>query len=169
MANYDVTPGRHFDSQISTAFMRGQSKEIFSFPKGLSGTIKLVKLEKSFEEVIKDEEEKKVVKDVTVKPRTRTNRHLRKSKRVISKKPAVREIKKRIRMTATAKKARAKLPEEVTVNIEKKPTAKKSTSSEKKPTAKKIIEKVNIKAPKLTKRQADMKRKKKKKKYDNIN
>ncbi|CAO0803580.1 unnamed protein product [Mucor circinelloides] len=43
LANYKVSPGAHFDSQISGAIRRGAAKDVFSLPKGLSGTVKLVK------------------------------------------------------------------------------------------------------------------------------
>ncbi|KAI8637981.1 linker histone H1 and H5 family-domain-containing protein [Parasitella parasitica] len=46
LANFKVSPGAHFDSQISGAIRRGTAKNVFSLPKGLSGTIKLVKPEK---------------------------------------------------------------------------------------------------------------------------
>ncbi|CEP16983.1 hypothetical protein [Parasitella parasitica] len=46
LANFKVTPGAHFDSQVSGAIRRGAAKNVFSLPKGLSGTIKLVKPEK---------------------------------------------------------------------------------------------------------------------------
>ena len=35
-ANYKVTPGAHFDSQVSAAIKRGLSKDVFSLPKGNS-------------------------------------------------------------------------------------------------------------------------------------
>ncbi|KAL9538644.1 hypothetical protein MBANPS3_010780 [Mucor bainieri] len=43
LANFKVSPGSHFDSQISGAIRRGAAKDVFSLPKGLSGTVKLVK------------------------------------------------------------------------------------------------------------------------------
>ncbi|KAF1801021.1 linker histone H1 and H5 family-domain-containing protein, partial [Mucor lusitanicus] len=43
LANFKVAPGAHFDSQISGAIRRGAAKDVFSLPKGLSGTVKLVK------------------------------------------------------------------------------------------------------------------------------
>ncbi|GAN11172.1 hypothetical protein MAM1_0494c10730 [Mucor ambiguus] len=43
LANFKVSPGTHFDSQISGAIRRGAAKDVFSLPKGLSGTVKLVK------------------------------------------------------------------------------------------------------------------------------
>ncbi|KAG2192960.1 hypothetical protein INT47_005686 [Mucor saturninus] len=46
LANYGLTGGTHFDAQISAAIRRGVEKGIFAIPKGISGTIKLVKPEK---------------------------------------------------------------------------------------------------------------------------
>jgi len=34
LANYKVSPGAHFDSQISGAIRRGAAKDVFSLPKG---------------------------------------------------------------------------------------------------------------------------------------
>ncbi|KAI8098015.1 linker histone H1 and H5 family-domain-containing protein [Gilbertella persicaria] len=34
LANYKVSPGAHFDSQIAAAIKRGRTKEVFSLPKG---------------------------------------------------------------------------------------------------------------------------------------
>lgn len=34
LANYKVTAGSHFDSQIAAAIKRGHSKNVFSLPKG---------------------------------------------------------------------------------------------------------------------------------------
>lgn len=34
LANYKVTAGSHFDSQIAAAIKRGQAKNLFNLPKG---------------------------------------------------------------------------------------------------------------------------------------
>ncbi|OBZ91927.1 Histone H1, partial [Choanephora cucurbitarum] len=33
LANYKVSPGSHFDSQIAAAIKRGHAKDVFSLPK----------------------------------------------------------------------------------------------------------------------------------------
>ncbi|KAI8582632.1 hypothetical protein K450DRAFT_226187 [Umbelopsis ramanniana AG] len=46
LANYKITPGSHFDTQIAAGIKRGADKGVFTLPKGPSGSVKLGKPEK---------------------------------------------------------------------------------------------------------------------------
>ncbi|KAG2199030.1 hypothetical protein INT46_010270 [Mucor plumbeus] len=98
LANYKVSPGAHFDSQISGAIRRGVAKDVFSLPKGLSGTIKLVKPEKKVKssttsdkktDAKKETSEKKASSTTTTK-KTESAKKTTKSpvKKVVKKKTA---------------------------------------------------------------------------------
>ncbi|KAI8336922.1 linker histone H1 and H5 family-domain-containing protein [Blakeslea trispora] len=112
LANYKVNAGAHFDSQINHAIRRGVAKNVFSLPKGNSGTVKLVKPEKKPSQLHADKKaaEKKVTetksaeKKATVHKKTTT--HKEASKKSDEKKHT---MKKAIsKKTATVKKAPAK-------------------------------------------------------------
>ncbi|KAL7310726.1 hypothetical protein PS15m_010192 [Mucor circinelloides] len=80
LANYKVSPGAHFDSQISGAIRRGAAKDVFSLPKGLSGTVKLVKPVKKTSEKTA---EKKTSASKKSEPAKKTS-----AKKVVKKKAA---------------------------------------------------------------------------------
>ncbi|KAI8971123.1 linker histone H1 and H5 family-domain-containing protein [Pilobolus umbonatus] len=146
LANYSVTAGSHFDSQISNAIKRGAAKKLFSLPKGLSGTIKLVKPEKKSTEkkaVEKKATEKKPAEKKTVKKATE-KKPVKKAADKKKAAPLKKVVKKKIEQKTNDKKAeKAKESAKKTV---KKAAPKKKTV--KKPTTKKVTEKANVKAPK---------------------
>ncbi|KAL0091543.1 hypothetical protein J3Q64DRAFT_1320462 [Phycomyces blakesleeanus] len=67
LANFAVSSGPHFDSQISAAIKRGSAKDLFALPKGLSGTVKLKKVEKKVEKKTEKKTAKKVEKKTAKK------------------------------------------------------------------------------------------------------
>ncbi|KAI9486908.1 MAG: linker histone H1 and H5 family-domain-containing protein [Benjaminiella poitrasii] len=69
LANFKVSAGSHFDTQISNAIRRGVAKNIFSLPKGMSGTIKLVKPEKKSKETSVEKKDKKTDKKASETPK----------------------------------------------------------------------------------------------------
>ncbi|KAI9319439.1 hypothetical protein BX666DRAFT_2025733 [Dichotomocladium elegans] len=119
LANYKVSPGAHFDTQVSAAIKRGASKNVFALPKGLSGTVKLVKPEKKAPAEKKDKKEK-------------------------PEKKVAAAAEPKVPATSTAKKSAPKKP----LAVKKTAAAKKAALAKKKPSKEKTSAKGNVKAPK---------------------
>ncbi|KAI8327815.1 hypothetical protein BC941DRAFT_519571 [Chlamydoabsidia padenii] len=129
VANYSVTRGAHFDTQISAAIKRGYNKGLFALPKGPSGTVKLVKPEK------KTEEKKKAA------PATK------KTAAPTKKTPAAKKVVKKVAATKKAAPATKKAAAPATKKAAA--PAKKAAAPAKKatPTKKSTTTKANVKAP----------------------
>ncbi|KAK4508850.1 uncharacterized protein ATC70_013473 [Mucor velutinosus] len=78
LANFKVSPGAHFDSQISGAIRHGAAKDVFSLPKGLSGTVKLVKPVKKTTEKTPEKKKTSAPKKSASAPKTPTKKVVKK-------------------------------------------------------------------------------------------
>ncbi|KAI8341629.1 linker histone H1 and H5 family-domain-containing protein [Choanephora cucurbitarum] len=110
LANYKVSPGAHFDSQINHAIRRGVTKNTFSLPKGNSGTIKLVKPEKkpSLLHADKKPDEKKVTETKLTEKKSPV--HKKTPKKSDEKKPAQKKTMSPKKVTSKKTAATKKLP-----------------------------------------------------------
>ncbi|KAL1929709.1 hypothetical protein VTP01DRAFT_1847 [Rhizomucor pusillus] len=111
LANYNVSARAHFDQQVSAAIKRGAAKNLFTLPKGLSGTVKLSKPEKK---VATDKKEKKEAKPGAAEKKATTKKTVSAAKKTPTS-----------RKTATAKKAAA------VSSAKKQPTRQKTATKEK--------------------------------------
>ncbi|KAI7881461.1 hypothetical protein K492DRAFT_206820 [Lichtheimia hyalospora FSU 10163] len=135
LANYDLTANSHFDSQFNAAIKRGVNKGVFSQPKGSSGTVKLVKPEKSTSTSTSK-------KDTKAAPVTKKTTAASKTKKTVTptKKAATKKA-----TTAAAKKKAATVKKAATAAASKKKTTptKKAAPTKKASTTAKS----NVKAP----------------------
>ncbi|KAI7884324.1 winged helix DNA-binding domain-containing protein [Lichtheimia hyalospora FSU 10163] len=139
LANYKVSSGAHFDTQIAAAIKRGAAKNIFALPRGLSGTVKLVKPEKKSTTEKKDKETKGDKKSSTESKATSTKKKASTTKKApksaAAKKAAL--AKKQPSKQKTATKQNVKAPRKKSASSTGTTTTTKKTAAiRKKATAK---------------------------------
>ncbi|CDH50226.1 hypothetical protein RO3G_10149 [Lichtheimia corymbifera JMRC:FSU:9682] len=138
LANYKVTSGAHFDTQIAAAIKRGAAKNVFALPRGLSGTVKLVKPEKKSTTEKKDKETKAGDKKSSAESKASSTKKKAPATKKAPKSAAAKKAalaKKQPSKQKTASKQNVKAPRKKSTSTTG-TTTKKATATRKKATAK---------------------------------